>query len=249
MLKKILLLTAGLFVLIPAGQLRAETSSQALPETQMIKVQGQVSKLQDKAFILNHDQQRFRVDISELANSSLPQNLRQGDQVYVVGIAQQISDQQNPSIIAERITLLEVQRKSDVRMDPATGQPVEGELITKIQRNYMASDISENAQTLEGRILNIRGRDIMLQTNQGTVSVNTLDLGLDPTGAYVEPALERGDMVELLASKNMQTGRTNAERVLAVKKPWSSTVYKGQRLTSQGEKFLQAQMNSSKPRT
>jgi len=99
-------------------------------------------------------------------------------------------------------------------------------------------------KVISGEVVNISGRDLMVQTEDGITTLNTLDLTLDPTGEYVTPSIEQGDEIQVLASLEGNDGFVRLEEITAVKKSYSSKVHHGQQPTDEGKEFLAAQQKA-----
>ena len=109
-------------------------------------------------------------------------------------------------------------------------------------RNYDMPDTHTQGATIEGEVLSINGRDLMVRADDGSVAtINTMAMTLDPTGKLVTPSIERGDRVGIVASLDATGEFAEAKEIASVQKAYSSKVHLGQAPTEEGSEYLQAQ--------
>ena len=109
-------------------------------------------------------------------------------------------------------------------------------------RDYEMTASHTQGATIEGEVLSINGRDLMVRTEDGSVAtINTMAMTLDPTGKLVTPSIERGDRVGIIASLDTEGAFGEAKEISSVQKSYSSKVHLGQTPTEEGSEYLQAQ--------
>jgi hypothetical protein len=122
----------------------------------------------------------------------------------------------------------------------------QAESVTAEQQfNYATAEDLSTAELVSGEVLSIKGRNFMIRSENGPVSVDTMSFMVDPAGEYVTPSVQIGDQVQILATATELPGAFNAQRIETIKKSYSDRVYSGQALTLDGLDFIEGQKTAA----